>query len=374
MEGMLNHYRQIDIIRNADRSFIENTGIIPYDISHWNAGNEYKKIIMQLLNLPTITDYMDYKYSYSFNSELKSKILMKHNLPNSEVVFFNSATSAISTICTTLKAMSFRKICLLCPAYFSVYESFKILNFDVKCINYKYDGKYHIPFEMIEKEAEIIWITQPVFSTGTYIDDSELQKLFNMPQIIICDGSMCNAINSQSNFIADCNKNIFLYSPQKIIGLNCMKFCYVLCNSIIAKKIEDWGDVVAGGLLSSSMMAIKHYLSPNYVSCLNAHNKYIHKSHSIIDSVILNNNECISKCGQSLNNTYETLTINQFPFTTNVSLDFMYNFICKTHVTLLPGCVNGFDYQNGFCFRINHTLDIMSNYAALNRIISYLHD
>ena len=103
-------------------------------------------------------------------------------------------------------------------------------------------------------------------------------------------------------------------------------------------------------------------------------NKYIHKSHSIIDSVILNNNECISKCGQSLNNTYETLTINQFPFTTNVSLDFMYNFICKTHVTLLPGCVNGFDYQNGFCFRINHTLDIMSNYAALNRIISYLHD
>lgn len=212
------------------------------------------------------------------------------------------------------------------------------------------------------------------FSTGTYIDDSELQKLFNMPQIIICDGSMCNAINSQSNFIADCNKNIFLYSPQKIIGLNCMKFCYVLCNSIIAKKIEDWGDVVAGGLLSSSMMAIKHYLSPNYVSCLNAHNKYIHKSHSIIDSVILNNNECISKCGQSLNNTYETLTINQFPFTTNVSLDFMYNFICKTHVTLLPGCVNGFDYQNGFCFRINHTLDIMSNYAALNRIISYLHD
>ena len=111
--------------------------------------------------------------------------------------------------------MSFRKICLLCPAYFSVYESFKILNFDVKCINYKYDGKYHIPFEMIEKEAEIIWITQPVFSTGTYIDDSELQKLFNMPQIIICDGSMCNAINSQSNFIADCNKNIFFIPVHK---------------------------------------------------------------------------------------------------------------------------------------------------------------
>lgn len=43
MEGMLNHYRQIDIIRNADRNFIENTGIIPYDISHWNAGNEYKR-------------------------------------------------------------------------------------------------------------------------------------------------------------------------------------------------------------------------------------------------------------------------------------------------------------------------------------------
>ena len=98
MEGMLNHYRQIDIIRNADRNFIENTGIIPYDISHWNAGNEYKKIIMQLLNLPTITDYMDYKYSYSFNSELKSKILMKHNLPNSEVVFLRWHSLVINMV------------------------------------------------------------------------------------------------------------------------------------------------------------------------------------------------------------------------------------------------------------------------------------
>lgn len=373
MEEMLQHYRQIDIIRNAEKIFIENSGITPYDISHWNAGNEYKKIVMQLLNLPTITDFMDYKYSYSFNSELKSKLLMKHNSFNSDVVLFNSATSAISTICTTLKALNFKKICLLCPAYFSVYESFKILNFDVKCINYKYDGKYHIPFDLIEKDTEIIWITQPVFSTGTYIDDSELQELFAMPQIIICDGSMCDTINNLPNFAIDCKKNILLFSPQKTIGLNGIKFCYILCNSIIAQKIEDWGDVVSGGLLSSSVMAIKHYLSKNYTSCLNAHNNYIYKSHYIIDDIILNSDKCISKCGQSLNNTYETLTINHLPFMKNISLDFMYNFISKTHVTLIPGCVNGFDYQNGFCFRLNHTLDIMSNCIALNRIISYLH-
>ena len=170
---------------------------------------------------------MDYNYSYSFNSELKSKLLMKHNSFNSDVVLFNSATSAISTICTTLKALNFKKICLLCPAYFSVYESFKILNFDVKCINYKYDGKYHIPFDLIEKDTEIIWITQPVFSTGTYIDDSELQELFAMPQIIICDGSMCDTINNLPNFAIDCKKNILLFSPQKTIGLNGIKFCYI---------------------------------------------------------------------------------------------------------------------------------------------------
>lgn len=174
-----------------------------------------------------------------------------------------------------------------CPAYFSVYESFKILNFDVKCINYKYDGKYHIPFDLIEKDTEIIWITQPVFSTGTYIDDSELQELFAMPQIIICDGSMCDTINNLPNFAINCKKNILLFSPQKTIGLNGIKFCYILCNSIIAQKIEDWGDVVSGGLLSSSVMAIKHYLSKNYTSCLNAHNNYIYKSHSIIDDIIL---------------------------------------------------------------------------------------
>lgn len=374
MKPTLQHYRQIDIIRQAENAFFSETGIKPFDISHWNSGEIYKKELMKTLILPKTNDYIDYVYSYSYNQNIKSQILNKHKTINSECVLFNSATSAIATICTALKAMNYYNVCLLCPAYFSVFEQLKILNFNVECINYKYDGKYHIPFELIDKSTDIIWITQPVFSTGTYISSEELQQLFSMPYHIVCDGSMCDTTINMFDFIIDCSKVFLLFSPQKVIGLNGIKFSYILCSKILASVIEDWEDVVAGGLTNSNVIAIKHYLSENYVQCVEMHNNYVKKSHLQIDKIVSNSNNTLIKCGDSINSSYETITIKKYPYMSQITLEFIYDFIRKTHVSVTPGCINGFDQQNGFCFRINHTLDSLSNITALNRVISYLQD
>lgn len=370
----LQHYRQIDIIRRAEEMVSIKSKIKPFDISHWNSGEQYKKILMQELELPPLEEYINYTYSYSLSPKLKNDILVKHQTVNATCVLFNSATSAIATVCSVLKSMKLKKVCLINPSYFSVFEYLTMLNFDVQCINYDYDGQYHIPFDLIEKDTELVWITQPVFSTGTYLEDEELIKLLRMPYFFVCDGSMCDTINHLPNFTIDCSKAIFLFSPQKVISLNGIKFCYVLCSQPLRQAIEDWGDVISGGILASSMLAINHYLSENYARCVKIHSDYVKASHTAIDRIISDSNNQIIKCGKSLDSTYETLTINHFPYIEKLTLDIMYDLINKTYVSITPGCANGFDQQNGFCFRINHTLDISLNCMALNRIITYFVD
>ncbi len=371
MMPTLQHYRQIDIIRQAEHDFFSNTGIKPFDISHWNSGDEYKKLLMQTLILPDASDYIDYSYSFSFCQDIKSAIISKHKASNASCVLCASATAAIATVCTALKAMNNMNFCLIQPAYFSAFEQLTALNLNVQCINYTYDGQYHIPFDLIDSNTDVVWITQPVFSTGTYIDSAELQQLFETTQFVVLDGSMCDTIYDLPTLDIDYAKCILLFSPHKVIGVNGIKFSYILCNKAIAKILEDWEDVIVGGLSYSNIVAINHYLSENYVHCLDAHNNYIEESHLQLDKIIQHSN-AISKCGISLNNTYETLSIKKFKYVEQIKFGFMYDFITHTHVSLIPGCINGFDSQNGFCFRINHTLDINKNAMALNRIIAYL--
>lgn len=372
MEHIIKHYRQIDIIRKAEEDFYNISKIKPFDISHWNSGDEYKSQIMRIAKFPKIDEYLDYMYSYSFNDEIKQRISSIHNADNAKCALFNNSTSAIATTIMSLKAMNYKSIYLIQPSYFSVYEYLSILGFDIICVNYKYDGGYHIPFELIEKDVDLVWITQPVFSTGTYIPDEEIITLINEFKFVIIDYSMSNVINYTTPSLINYNKTICIFSPQKPVSMNGIKFSYVLCNEDIAKRLQDWCDVISGSLSSSCILAIYHFLSSNYVLCSNEHKTFINKSHKEIDKIISGSGNLLTKCGHSVDNTYETLTINSISYREDINYDFLYDFITKTHVSLTPGVINGFDIQNGFCFRINHTLDISKNKIALYKIISYL--
>lgn len=371
MEVVLEHYKQIDIIRQAERQVETNFKIKPYDISHWNSGEEYKKLLLSALELPPLSNLSDYCYSYSYSNKVKTKILSQHSFINAACTIFNSATAAIATICCALKEQGMRKVCIINPSYFSVSECFKTFNFDVTCINLEYEETYRIPFKKIkEVDADVVWITQPVFSTGTYLSNSELQELAKKASYLVCDASMCDTINHLSDLRIDCKKAIFLFSPHKVISLNGVKFSYALCSTDMKNALEDWGDIIGGSITSSSALAVDHYLSDNYSKCRELHTSYVERSHTTIDQIIKDNQEIIKKCGES-EGTYETLSILKVPFIEQVNLDFMYNLMSNTFVSITPGCANGFDKQNGFCFRVNHTLNINENTLALMHLISY---
>lgn len=368
MLNSIEHYRQIDIIRNIETEIEKDVGVKLFDISHWNSGNEYKKGLLAKIELVKLNDFFDYNYSYSFNSEVLHKLLNLH-LNASECALSSSATSAIASICATISELGMSKICLLNPSYFSTIECLKLNSLSITTLCYEYDGLYHIPFDKIKKlHPDVVWITQPVFSTGTYIPTDELAMLAKMDYFLVCDASMCDIYNYPTiNF--DFDKSIIFFSPHKVVSINGIKFCYILCNKLFRSKIEDWGDIFSGSLPATSLLAINHYLSSNYKVCLDYHNAFIRKSKAKIKSTI-DSNTIIEPCGNS-KGSYETFTITKCLYSNSIDCNLLKDLFASTLVSFLPGCVNKFPVENGFCFRLNHTLDINRTSNAFMKIINY---
>ena len=367
MENTIEHYRQIDVIREIELEIEKSLGVKPFDISHWNSGDIYKSGMLSKVALDKLDNFLDYSYSYAYDQEILKKLLKLH--PNAaECALSNSATSAIVAICATLHELGMNSVCLLNPSYFSTAECLKINGLSVNFINCEYDGIYHIPFEKIEKfHPDVVWITQPVFSTGTYLPTDELDYIAKKDFFLVCDASMCDMLNYPITKF-DYDKCIVFFSPHKVVSINGVKFCYILCNKTNKTKIEDWGDIFTGNLPASSTLAINHFLSENYKKCLDYHNAFICESKRKIKK--LTYNTPIESCGDS-KGSYETFTIKIYPYVDAIDREIIQEIFRSTLVSFVPGCVNKFPKENGFCFRVNHTLDTNRISNAMLKIIKY---
>jgi len=359
--------QQTEIVYRVLQKYSEKYHKVPIELSTWNSGKDYKAKMMGILKFDKIHDYFDYIYSYTAEPNIIEGILNKNPQFNN-CVLFNSATAAILTICQALKAKGIDEICVLKPCYFSVLECLKTLGLKVDILDYDYDGLFHIPFKRINNiKPQALWITQPVFSTGTSLPSEELKALSNCDYEIICDSAMCI---SETALFADTHNITVIYSPHKILSLNGIKFSYVLGSDAICNLLEDWSESLVGGLTSSSIVAAKHYLSDNYNFCCQANKEFIDYNRKKITELLARYTGIIYRCGRS-EGVYETLYTQAVPFQEKYSYEYLFSLVETTGVCIIPECNDGFKMLNGLSFRINYTLDTNKLIYGLHRLINY---
>lgn len=359
--------QQTEIVYRVLQKYSEKYHKVPIELSTWNSGKDYKAKMMGILKFDKIHDYFDYIYSYTAEPNIIEGILNKNPQFNN-CVLFNSATAAILTICQALKAKGIDEICVLKPCYFSVLECLKTLGLKVDILDYDYDGLFHIPFKRINDiKPQALWITQPVFSTGTSLPSEELKALSNCDYEIICDSAMCI---SETALFADTHNITVIYSPHKILSLNGIKFSYVLGSDAICNLLEDWSESLVGGLTTSSIVAAKHYLSDNYNFCCQANKEFIDYNRKKITELLARYTGIIYRCGRS-EGVYETLYTQAVPFQEKYSYEYLFSLVETTGVCIIPECNDGFKMLNGLSFRINYTLDTNKLIYGLHRLINY---
>lgn len=279
---MHSHILQIDKIENIINSVNNNFGVLPVNISHWNSGQNFQNLIMHHLDMPHLENITNYIYSYDLPQILKSKLLCKLNcsVNPQTCTLFASATNAISNIIILLNKVHTKSVLILSPVYYTVCESLLYLK-DIKPIIKPliYDsitGEYHIPISEFKKNSyDVLWITQPVFSTGVYIPISEIYESCILFNLVVLDCSLCSISKLQLIMESLPQNVIILGCPHKLIGINSLKYCFVVTPQNITDSLEDVVDIFSGSLPATVPLSINHFLSDNYNICYKYAEEYI---------------------------------------------------------------------------------------------------
>lgn len=374
---MIYHIEEIDRIREVEKEVAQKTGAPVFDISHWNSGYDYKNYLYQYLKIPDSNKVFNYIYGYEFPESVHLQIRKVLNIDDQDFssVLLPSSTLAIVNIANFLQKNSINNICVLQPSYFTVTPCLQSFGLNVINVGVLYeDGVFTIPIdEVLAFNPDAVWITNPVFCTNIGFQKSELEKLNLLLKnkiYLICDESLA-PLGTELNPRLNNNEYLLsIHSPHKVLGTNAMKFACIITHQKHIDFFNIWTDLLAGGMALSSSMAITHFLSDNYKFCLKKSMDYIYRNYvAMKDLLKLHQKSCsyTHVCG-----IYITIFFPAVPFQLSTRHSFIKELIENTNVSLLPGYLEGYLENLGFCFRINLTLNRTLLLHSLNKVLMYL--
>lgn len=334
----------------------------------------------QILVLPDASLPWNYYYTYSFSVKERQQVLknlgvLPENLHSTMGLLLQSSTIAIVNMVNLLVQLKQKKICILQPAYFSVASccSMFSLEYDTEQIIFT-DNHPRIPIsQIITGGYDCIWITSPIFCTGYYPDEEylkDIDALRSTGMILVFDESLALPGKELIRSFPINRKSFAIYSPHKAISINGLKFSIIVCDKIYEDFLEQWVDIFSGALSGSNRDAVFHYISPNYLNaCYPAYKSYIDKAKEVVNKIVEQ-----FPFASMLPNTeghYINIFIDSKLRGKQGDLALLSTVIPNSLASFIPATLNGFDYSQGFGFRVNLTGDFKELESAVGRIMQY---
>jgi hypothetical protein len=200
-----------------------------------------------------------------------------------------------------------------------------------------------------------LWVTNPIFSTGVYLDAKDasfLSSLLHRGAHILADE--CLAMNGKElgRTIGQDRRFLGIYSPHKSISINAIKFASIVFSKAHERFFEQWSDVIVGGLGSSSVSAIRHFLGPNFSICHNAVDRYISGVSRAVAELARNIGPGVELDPTAIGH-FRSCYIPGIKATNADSPVFLRRLIFETGSLALFGTRSHFDPRIGFSFRLN---------------------
>lgn len=369
------HLEEIKEIRRLEQIVSKETDIPIYDLSHWNAGDEYIRHMMSQYKISSSLNCFEYHYSYEFDHELKQRII--NRLTHTSTIGYNcvlthNSTAAICCIGDYLKKKHYKKICVIEPAYFSIYSCLLSFGLNVfkESIVIDSNNKVVFPYEnIIKNKYDAVWITSPIFSTGIYFDDvSAIHSLAQKGVLLLVDESASSPNHSLFSQLYSTENVIAIFSPHKYLSINSTKFAAIICPFSVSDYLEDWIDVFIGSLPMSSCIAIEHFMSSNFVTCVDIHDEFVKNNLKIVNELCTIYPDNYYN-GEETN--YITIRNETIPFIDSLDKIDMLKIMRSTHVSFIPGYINGFSKKWGFCYRINLTNNPLIIKNGVGRLFNF---
>lgn len=369
----------LEDIEENELRYSKEFGYSPFNVSTWNPSEYFShNFLWDRIQLIPF-DFIPYIYSYELD---KSQLnITKRNLGGSNCygcIIVNTGTSAIALVTSVLKQIDVKRILIICPVYYSVLYNFLQKGLQVtKTFLLRTDKGYQLPQKQIMDcidDIDAIWITNPIYNTGTYIEREDIDFLKSkIPSqvILVCDDcfaanglEMVRNFSKQSNFIS-------IHDPLKQILVNGLKFSCILYPLQYEHIIEQWSDIICGSLAYSTVQSMNFFNSDNFAKIrLQLHKHF--KEMSVRLKEIAKGFPSLSIDDNIYNSHMRMCYFPDLPYNHLQNKENMYQFMEKTGTSLIPGNRFHFPSECGFSFRINYGRECDEFWDALMRIFCYL--
>jgi len=348
----------------------------PVNLSDWNSGSDYKEKLASVVKLGKKSDLFDYQY---FFPDCIKKDLA-HKLGFSDEAYENSffapvsqSTLSIVTLAIFLKKHN-QKVGIIEPVYFSTQSCFDDLAIPYRLfggymenINTTFDAE-----ELLQSDCTAFWFTSPVNSCSIYFTEKVtkgIQKLLDAGKMVILDESLCvNGFEFSRVFGAQENL-IYIYSPHKTLGLQGIKFSYIVVHKKYYADIDSLEDIYGGSLNYSCQEGAEHFVSENFDECLNVYSSFWKKNLLKVKALVKDYD--FARIPPETSGHYAMLFIDR-PVDEKNFLEAMKQLMKDTGYFVYPGIMQGFRPEKGFCFRVNMLLNTDDIEKGLKAVLDFI--
>lgn len=365
-------YQSIDKILSYEEYYFKKYGSYPLNISYWDPSFEYKNKILGKLVFPKHKNVFDYEFSYLLKEKNTAIEKLGFDPKINTCLLAPNGTTSIHCLIQFLKYMSFKSLSILCPCYYTVVDLGKKNKLNIEKIYIKKEAEYLIAERDIDHlfKSKVLWITNPVYNIGMYYNKKIIEFLkrkLEKGDIILADECLAFPENTLGKELGKYPGFFGIYCPHKPISINGIKFSILVFHKSFESSFEYIGDISYGCLLSSNVIALKHFISNNYDIVLSYSKRILNESLLNLKEIFKNSNYFFLDDGTSGNYiTAYSLTIKSNKEKSN---KFLWEIMESTGTSIFTGDKFFCNVDNNFSFRINLARDSEEFRASIERLL-----
>lgn len=219
-----------------------------------------------------------------------------------------------------------------------------------------------------------MWITNPIYSTGLYSLEANcdlLRQIADAGAVVVADESLALRPTAIARCLGGHENFVGLYTPHKSICMNGVKFSIVVVHPRHKTTLEDWAEVLFGGLSLSATIAIQHFVTSSFDEYRENFSRLMRRTRDWHVDLVDGFDGAV-ELDEGSEGHFVMAYVPGLVAEHGSRIDFLAELLQQTGCMVVPGSHSGLPEGSGFCFRVNLARDSEAFRHALPRLYSFL--
>lgn len=372
--------RELRLLADLDgisERYKERFGATPINLSLWNPAETLVRDFE--LRLPASPDLRGIDYAFSYEIPEREVLLKALGFDPAArgCLLTHSGSTAIVASANWLRKRRCSQVLIVGPRYFTVPHALTSFGIDwtVAHMRRSQNGKFSFPIleGLSLDKIDAIWLTNPVYCTGVDYNGRELDDFISTMlgrgmRIVIDEclserGRRIGPQFTQEGIAA-------IYAPHKSICVNGVKFAVIVFDSLEQEHFDSWCDVWNGCLPISSIVGIRHFLTPDFERYRTDFRKLTLLRHEKVRA-ILSQTPSISLDPEA-DGYLISVYVPRIEARFGLDASFLEEAANATGAIFIAGARNEMDPAAGLSFRVNLAAIDSAALGALARLCAWL--